>query len=57
MKYNEKWQALTALVGASLKTDINGKWYVHQHIEEGGDGILEGVCGRGETPVDAIDKH
>ena len=57
MNTNQTWQAINSLIDASLKTDVNYKWYVCQSIEVGGDGLLSGLTGRGLTPEGAISDH
>jgi len=57
MNFDEQWEAINALAEASLKKDMNGKWYVSQRVDIGGDGMLSGFTGRGVTPELAIAEH
>lgn len=57
MDWQEKARALESLSEIALKIDDNGRWYVSQNVEIKDGSILASVCGRGETPEDAINDH
>jgi hypothetical protein len=57
MNWEQKLQALNALVECSLKMRHPGDWYVSQSIDIKCDHILKSICGNGETPVEAINDH
>jgi len=54
-------QELSELLGQELKLrfpDVNGKWFgsfSNGEVKEGG--LLLGVCGRADTPGEAIDDY
>lgn len=55
---NEAWEELESLsTDLSLRRDINGQWYVSQPVEQGGDGMLRGLAGRGRTQHKAVNAH
>lgn len=54
----QKWKAINELGKVELKIDDNKKWYISQvDVEIGGDGMLDGVFGRGDTIEQAINNH
>ena len=38
-------------------SEYTGKWYVSANIEEGGDGVLVGICKHRATPEAAVDAY
>lgn len=55
---DEAWAEIKSFgVEASIKMDINGRWYVQQLVEQGGNGFLGGIVGRGSTPNCAVRAH
>lgn len=57
MTWQQKAAALDALREIELHIRAPGDWYVHQGISIGGDGVLVGSYGNGETPELAIEDH
>jgi hypothetical protein len=58
MNWEEKLQALQALGETRLAMRRPGNWYVDQRgVEVGGDGMLAGLYGEGEMPINAVDDH
>jgi len=58
MTWQQKLAALQCLGDCSLKMREPGDWYVSQsRVEVGGDGMLAGSYGNGETPVVAVTDH
>lgn len=57
MDWEQKLDALNSLAECSLKMRRPGDWYVSQHTEVGGDGLLTGLYGNGLTPEEAVNDH
>jgi hypothetical protein len=50
----EKMKAMNAAFKVRIGLNINDQWYA-SGPEQGGDGMLRGMSGRGSSPEEAID--
>jgi hypothetical protein len=57
MTWEQKLAALQALTEHTLQMRSPGDWYVGASIEIGGDGLLKGEYGNGDTPESAVCDH
>jgi hypothetical protein len=57
---HQKACAMNALASISIQMDMAHGWFVKQSVEQkrkSDSSILEGICGRGETPDEALADH
>ena len=57
MTWEQKLDAMQALTEHKLIMRKPGDWFVCASIEVGGDGMLKGQYGNGETPEEAVLDH
>lgn len=57
MTWEQKLEALQDIAECSLVMRKPGDWYVSQSVEIGGNGMLSGVYGNGDSPEVAVFDH